>query len=225
MKIKKILTIGCVCLVLLAMLSVFAFSFSGGNSSGGKSNVSNSDSTSDSVITPNQPVYVDKTITENGTYNASDYGADGFSSITVNVPQEYQGDTISAHHLSTSTIEATALAKEWVDKTKYSTFIPLNAVDVMCTIQGGSNSGKYYMSDYTIRLYSSESATITIDSNDDDFHLIAVAIEYYDGILSDLLGVAIESKELIVVQNDSITFVCTSNIAKIQSITIIGYYS
>lgn len=222
MKFKKIITIVCVCLVSITLLSFLALAFSGNNGGGG----SKQNNTSDSFVdNPTAPVLVDKTITTNGTYTAADDGADGYSTIIVDVPQTSDKPTISSPHLSTSTIEETALSQAWVDKTKYATFVPLNAVDVMLTINGGSNSGKYYMSDYTIRLYSSESATITIDSNNDDFHLIGVAIEFIDGILVDSLGVAIESKELVVVQNDSITFACTSNIAKIQSITIIGYYS
>jgi len=32
------------------------------------------------------PMLIEKTITENGTYNASDDGADGYSSVTVEVP-------------------------------------------------------------------------------------------------------------------------------------------
>ena len=36
-----------------------------------------------------QPVLIEKTIVSNGTYNASDDDADGYSSVTVNIQAQY----------------------------------------------------------------------------------------------------------------------------------------
>jgi hypothetical protein len=37
------------------------------------------------VVAVPEPIIIQKTITENGTYNASSDGADGYSSVSVNV--------------------------------------------------------------------------------------------------------------------------------------------
>ena len=48
------------------------------------------------TITPVQPDLITKTITENGTYTASDEGADGYSEVTVNVSGGSGGNTPEA---------------------------------------------------------------------------------------------------------------------------------
>ena len=45
-------------------------------------------------------VLINRTFDTNGTYNASDYGADGFRSVTVDVPQT-GGDTIPIYRTGT----------------------------------------------------------------------------------------------------------------------------
>ena len=41
------------------------------------------------------PALIEKSITENGTYSAQDYEADGFSKVTVNVPEKIPIDSNS----------------------------------------------------------------------------------------------------------------------------------
>ena len=170
-----------------------------------------------------KPNLIDKTITENGTYTAD--GADGFSSITVNVPQVAPGEIISTPHASTNTIEHTALDQEWADKEKFTVFTPVNCPAVSITVNGTTNTGKYYVSNHSLRVYSSEGGSITISSTQEDFHIIAISIDYDTGTLVDGLSVAVLSDEIISVTDDTITLSCSEGIANIYSISIIGYYN
>ena len=169
------------------------------------------------------PNLIDKTITENGTYTAD--GADGFSSITVNVPQVAPGEIISTPHASTNTIEHTALDQEWADKEKMTLFTPVNCPAVSITVNGTTNTGKYYVSNHSLRIYSSEGGSITISSTQEDFHIIAISIDFDTGTLVDGLSVAVLSDEIISVTDDTITLSCSEGIANIYSISIIGYYN
>ena len=60
---------------------------------------------------------------------------------------------------TTISISDYATANSWTNGTKYTT-ITVNPITLTAT--GGSNTGKYYTSDNTWRIYSSESATVSI---------------------------------------------------------------
>lgn len=77
-----------------------------------------------------------------------------------------------------------ASANNWEDKTKYTEF-SANDVTVSCT-NNGKFTGTYYESNGTWRIYSSESATVTITLAD-GFELESVTITYTQG---DLTGYA-----------------------------------
>jgi hypothetical protein len=64
-----------------------------------------------SIVTPSdKPTLITKEITENGTYKASDYGADGYSEVVVNVAQ---GNPIEA---TTDTEMTNALVEDNLGK-------------------------------------------------------------------------------------------------------------
>ena len=60
------------------------------------------------------------------------------------------------------TIQSYAEANSWANGTKYTT-LNMNA-DVTVTIEGGSNSGKYYTSGNEWRTYQNENPTITVST-------------------------------------------------------------
>lgn len=62
-----------------------------------------------------------------------------------------------------TTIADYASANNWTNSTKYNS-ITLND-NITATAAGGGNTGKYYTSDNSWRLYSSESATLSISAN------------------------------------------------------------
>ena len=74
-----------------------------------------------------------------------------------------------------------AIANNWKDKTKYTEF-SANDVTVSCT-KGGNFTGNYYATNGTWRIYSSESASVTITLAE-GFELESVTITYTQGNLT-----------------------------------------
>lgn len=71
---------------------------------------------------PPEPVLIEKTITQNGTYNASSDNADGYSGVTVNVPSLSAMDKVV---FSTDTVPIAT----WL-------YYPLSAADIDVTCYG-----------------------------------------------------------------------------------------
>ena len=83
--------------------------------------------------------------TQTGTTTAAQGGGEEQSSITVS-----------------KTIADIAVANSWTDATQYKT---VNLSDeITVTVDGGGNTGKYYLNGNNWRLYQTESATLTISS-------------------------------------------------------------
>lgn len=80
-----------------------------------------------------------------------------------------------------TTIADYALANNWANSTQYSS-ITLND-NVTATAVGGVNTGKYYTSDNSWRLYSNENATLSISANG-GATLKSVALTYNNGTMS-----------------------------------------
>ena len=92
---------------------------------------------------PDSAVLDDKTITANGTYDPSDDDLDGYSEVTVNVPNSYaegdEGKVVSNGAL----VAQTARSSEITENGTYDT--TLND-EVTVNISGGGGSSSYIVS-------------------------------------------------------------------------------
>lgn len=126
----------------------------------------------------------------------------------------------------TKTMEEMATLLAWEDATKYLTFNLDEVITV--TSVGGGNTGKYYDSDKTYRLYQTANSTLTIEAKE-GYEIVSVKITYnYSNAGTLLLNEeAIESKSVVDVNDTSITFGvgstsdATNGQAKIKAIEVV----
>lgn len=111
---------------------------------------------------------------------------------------------------------------EWANATRHTEI----AIDVATfTMQGGGNTGKVYVDDFTWRMYASEFATITISPNE-NYHLVGLIVNYFrsgDGTLLTADNASYASGELLLLNGNAITFHCNEGTgqARITSIDLI----
>ena len=118
---------------------------------------------------------------------------------------------------ATMTVAAYASANSWSNTTQYTT---MNINDALtATASSGTNTGKYYFSDNSWRMYSSESATLTIEAAS-GYQLTSVTLTYSEGAFT-YGGSAITSGSSVEVSGTSAVFVCTTK-AFVNSISV-GY--
>ena len=126
----------------------------------------------------------------------------------------------------TKTMEEMATLLGWEDATKYLTFNLDEVITV--TSVGSNNTGKYYDSDKTYRLYQTANSTLTIEAME-GYEIVSVKITYNQSNAGTLLldETAIESKSVVDVNDTSITFGvgstsdATNGQVKIKSIEVI----
>lgn len=126
----------------------------------------------------------------------------------------------------TKTMEEMATLLAWEDATKYLTFNLDEVITV--TSVGSNNTGKYYDSDKTYRLYQTANSTLTIEAKE-GYEIVSVKITYNYASAGTLLldETAIESKSVVDVNDTSITFGvgstsdATNGQVKIKSIEVI----
>ena len=126
----------------------------------------------------------------------------------------------------TKTMEEMATLLGWEDATKYLTFNLDEVITV--TSVGSNNTGKYYDSDKTYRLYQTANSTLTIEAIE-GYEIVSVKITYNYANAGTLLldETAIESKSVVDVNDTSITFGvgstsdATNGQVKIKSIEVI----
>ena len=122
-----------------------------------------------------------------------------------------------------TTIANYATANSWVNGTKYNTL----ATDVVTvTATGGGNTGKYYTSDLTWRIYKNETPTITITGTP-QCNVVGVAVTYNinKGATLALNGTTIESDKFVPVSNNTITFGVNGTEGNIGITAITVYYT
>lgn len=106
------------------------------------------------IPTGSEPVLIAKTITENDTYNASDDEADGYSSVTVNVPNTYdagdEGKVVSSGEL----VSQTALPGQVTMNGTINTTL-YNSVSINVQAQGGNDIKPVRFYDYDGTLVAS----------------------------------------------------------------------
>lgn len=95
----------------------------------------------DYEISNSEAVLTTKTITENGTYSAASDNADGYSSVTVNIPQNgYFGIPIA---------KTAADAKHLVYETFYTADYASNTV-LAVTMEAAANDNRFDIDSYTV---------------------------------------------------------------------------
>lgn len=90
------------------------------------------------------------------------------------------------------TIEEVASENSWVDTTKYESF----SLDENVTVSiktGGGNTGKYYSSDKTWRLYESENAVCEVSAGEFNIKTVAVTFAVKDSGTMTVNGSSVES--------------------------------
>ena len=102
------------------------------------------------------------------------------------------------------TIQSYAEANSWANGTKYTTLI-MNS-DVTVTVEGGSNSGKYYTSGNEWRTYQNENPTITISTTVGTINSVTITYNIGNtGVLKDA-GVDVPSGTEVLVNAASKVF-------------------
>ena len=114
-------------------------------------------------------------VTANASFSSPDMSTSGTK--TVEVSYLYSGTTKTTSYSITvsesssegesttivGNIATIASANNWVNTTRYTSFDLDSYVNVSCSyLSSGSNTGKYYSSDSSWRLYQNESATATV---------------------------------------------------------------
>lgn len=146
-----------------------------------------------------------------GTYTGT---IKGNTTITLETAEE--GVSLTA---VTKTIAELATANSWKNGEKVANPFTLDEV-ITVSYNGGSNTGKYYSSNQSLRLYSTESGSITFTAAE-GYQIATIAIEYNDS------KTALENNETklasgvaFTVNGTSVSFVATSDKPNITSITI-----
>ena len=124
------------------------------------------------------------------------------------------------------TVSELASENGWTDSSKIGNPVELDAV-ITLSYTGGGNTGKYYLSDQTVRIYQSENPTVTIAAIE-GYIVKEVTINYSISKKGVLLfnNEEIESGTVITVNGSSITFNVgntsteTNGQVKIQSISV-----
>ena len=96
-------------------------------------------------------------------------------------------------------ISSIASANNWVSGTKYT---EIEIEPITLTATGGTNTGKYYSSDETWRIYSSENGTVTVSSSE-----------------GSVVAVSSNPSRTFSISNGEATFTATSN-TNFKSITV-----
>ena len=146
-----------------------------------------------------------------GTYTGT---IKGNTTITLETAEE--GVSLTT---VTKTIAELATANSWENGEKVANPFTLDEV-ITVSYNGGSNTGKYYSSNQSLRLYSTESGSITFTAAE-GYQIATIAIEYNDS------KTALENNETklasgvaFTVNGTSVSFVATSDKPNITSITI-----
>jgi len=121
--------------------------------------------------------------------------------FTVNVISKGDaGDVVIS-----KTIKDVASENSWVNETKYTSFTLDDNVTVSVK-EGGGNTGKYYESDDTWRLYESESAIAEITANDFTIKSVTVTYKSSDKGVMVVNSENVESGTSVSVNAKSFTF-------------------
>lgn len=147
-----------------------------------------------------------------GTYTGT---IKGNTTITLETAEE--GVSLTT---VTKTIAELATANSWADSKKVANPFTLDEV-ITVSYNGGSNTGKYYSSNQSLRLYSSESGSITFTAAE-GYQIATIAIEYNDDSNTALENneTKLASGVAFTVNGTSVSFVATSGKPNITSITI-----
>ena len=109
-----------------------------------------------------------------------------------------------------------ALANNWANGTKYEMLI----IDdkLTASISGGGNTGKYYSSDKSWRIYGSESGTLTITSTEGELN--SVTFNYKNDTFK-YGDITLTSGEAVNVSGTSATFTASGSAIQITSISVV----
>ena len=142
---------------------------------------------------------------EHGVYTVS---LDGVMEIVVDVKDE---GVITDNIV----IKDYATANSWKKSTKYES---INTSNVTLTAKGGSNTGKYYDSNKSWRIYSSENGLVTIAAKG-TLAIKSITVTYESGTLK-FEGNAVTSGTAITVNNTAIDLIATSGSPNITGIAL-----
>ena len=132
----------------------------------------------------NEPTLIDKTITQNGTYNASDFDADGFSSVTVDVTTP---EIAKRNFVINFDYDNLSDQQDWVQGDSYTSYYIDNTWNdeeetLKLKVNTSSDYAYFDNDDSPFWVIDDATASFNIYCDDATFDAVIVAINiYYSG--------------------------------------------